>query len=139
MLRVVLDTNVLISAAISNGKSRELLRKGIAKQFSIITSELILNELSTVLRRPKFKTNKDEVDKIALTLSLSSEVINVTSKFQAVKEDKKDDMIINTTFDGQADIIVTGDRHLLELETFKGIKIMTIENVLELLHKSANE
>ena len=122
MLRVVLDTNVLVSAAISNGKSRELLRKGIENQFSLITSDLILNELETALRRPKFKTSKDEIDRIILALTLSSEVIDVKSKFQAVKEDRKDDMIINTAFDGRVDIIVTGDRHLLELENFKGIR-----------------
>src|SRR5664279_447724 len=139
MLRVVLDTNVLVSAAISNGKSRELLRKGIENQFSLITSDLILNELETALRRPKFKTSKDEIDRIILALTLSSEVIDVKSKFQAVKEDRKDDMIINTAFDGRVDIIVTGDRHLLELENFKGIKIITIESMLKLLHKSASE
>ena len=139
MLRVVLDTNVLVSAAISNGKSRELLRKGIENQFSIITSDLILNELETALRRPKFKTSKDEIDRIILALTLSSEVIDVKSKFQAVKEDRKDDMIINTAFDGRVDIVVTGDRHLLELENFKGIKIITIESMLKLLHKSASE
>ena len=122
MLRVVLDTNVLVSAAISNGKSRELLRKGIENQFSLITSDLILNELETALSRPKFKTSKDEIDRIILALTLSSEVIDVKSKFQAVKEDRKDDMIINTAFDGRVDIIVTGDRHLLELENFKGIR-----------------
>ena len=71
-------------------------------------------------------------------MTLSSEVIDVKSKFQAVKEDRKDDMIINTAFDGRVDIIVTGDRHL-ELENFKGIKIITIESMLKLLHKSASE
>ena len=133
MLRVVLDTNVLVSAVISNGKSRELLRKGIEQEFSLLTSDFILKELVTVLRRPKFKTNEDEIDRIILTLILSSEVISVRSKFQAVEEDKKDDMIVNTAYDGQADIIVTGDSHLLELESFKGTKIITIENMLKLL------
>jgi predicted nucleic acid-binding protein len=45
MLRVVLDTNVLVSATISEGMSRELLRRGMAKQFSIVTADLILKEL----------------------------------------------------------------------------------------------
>jgi uncharacterized protein len=58
MLRVVLDTNVLVSAVISNGKSRTLLEKGIAHEFSIIISDFILNELSMVLRRSKFKQAK---------------------------------------------------------------------------------
>ena len=45
MLRVVLDTNVLISAIISDGKPRDLLRKGILKEFRIVTSDLLLREL----------------------------------------------------------------------------------------------
>jgi putative PIN family toxin of toxin-antitoxin system len=133
MLRVVLDTNVLVSAVISDGKPRELLRKGIAKEFSMVTSDRILKELVTVLHRPKFKTSKDESHRIVLALIRSSEVVNVKSKFEAVKVDPKDDMIVNTAYDGRADIIVTGDKHLLELENFTGIKIITIENMLKLL------
>ena len=133
MLRVVLDTNVLVSAVISDGKPRELLRKGIAKEFSMVTSDRILKELVTVLHRPIFKTSKDESHRIVLALIRSSEVVNVKSKFEAVKVDPKDDMIVNTAYDGRADIIVTGDKHLLELENFTGIKIITIENMLKLL------
>ena len=44
-------------------------------------------------------------------------------------------MIVNTAYDGGAEIIVTGDKHLLELENFKGIKVTTIENMLKLLQK----
>ena len=135
MLRVVLDTNVLVSATISDGKPRELLRKGIADEFSIITSDRILKELVIVLRRPKFKTNEDEIHRIILALIRSSEVVSVKSKFEAVKEDPKDDIIVNTAYDGRANIIVTGDKHLLELENFKRIKIITIENMLKLLQK----
>ena len=80
MLRVVLDTNVLVSAIISDGKSRELLRKGIANQFSIVTSDLILKELATVLHRPKFKTSEDEINRIILALMRSAEVVSVKSK-----------------------------------------------------------
>jgi uncharacterized protein len=61
MLRVVLDTNVLVSAIISDGKSRELLKKGITNQYAILISDLILKELIVVLRRPKFKISEDEV------------------------------------------------------------------------------
>jgi len=133
MLRAVLDTNVLISAIISDGKPRELLKKGTANQFSIVTSNLILKELITVLRRPKFKTPEDEIQKIIIALLRSSEVIKVKSKFTEVKEDPKDDMIINTAHDGRADVIVSGDNHLLELKNFRGIKIITVDCMLKTL------
>ena len=53
MFRVVLDTNVLVSAIISDGKSRELLKKGIENQYSIVISNSILKELIIVLKRPE--------------------------------------------------------------------------------------
>ena len=133
MLKVVLDTNVLVSAIISDGKSRELLRRGIANQFSIVTSDLILKELVTVLCRPKFKTSEDETHRTILALIRTAEVVGVKSKVKAVKEDPKDDMIIETAIDGGADMIVTGDGHLLSLETFRGIKITTVEKMLACL------
>lgn len=100
MLRVVLDTNVLVSAVVSDGKSRELLRRGIAEQFSIVTSDLILKELVIVLRRPKFETSEDEIHRIVLALMRIADIVSVKSKIKAVKEDPKDDMIIATAYDG---------------------------------------
>ncbi len=133
MLRVVLDTNVLVSALISDGKPRELFRKGIENQFLIVTSDPMLKELSRVLGRSKFKTNPDEIRRITLALLNSAEVVDVKTKLKVVKEDPKDDIVIETAYDGHADFIVTGDGHLLELESFKGIEIITVEKALKLL------
>jgi putative PIN family toxin of toxin-antitoxin system len=60
-------------------------------------------------------------------------VINIKSKFKAVKDDPKDDIIIETAYDGHTDFIVTGDSHLLKLESFGEIKITTVEEALKLL------
>ena len=133
MPRVVLDTNIIVSALISDGKPRELFRKGIENQFSIVTSDQMLKELARVLLRPKFKTNPNEIRRITLALLNSAEVISVKTELKVVKEDPKDDMVIETAYDGHADFIVTGDRHLLELENFRGIKITTVEKALKLL------
>jgi len=113
MLRVVLYSNVLVSATISDGRSRELLQRGMAKRFSIVTSDLILQELISVLSRPEFEISKEEINTIIPVLKRSSEVVIVKSKLEAVKNDPKDDMIIETAYDGKADIIVTGGNHLL--------------------------
>ncbi len=120
----------LVSAIISDGKSRELLKKGIASQYSIVTSDLILKELVLVLRRPKFKTSEDEVHRVMLALIRTADIISVQTKIKAVKVDPKDDMIIATAIDGKADMIVTGDNHLLALKTYRKIKIVTVEEML---------
>lgn len=129
MFRVVLDTNVLVSAIISNGKSRDLLKKGIANQYAIVTSDLIIKELIAVLRRPKFQINETELQRIILALIEIAEVVSVKTKIIAIKEDPKDDMIIETAIDGCADIIVTGDSHLLALKAFREVKIISVENM----------
>jgi putative PIN family toxin of toxin-antitoxin system len=133
MLCVVIDTSVLVSALISNGKPRELLKRGLENEFSIVTSDLILKELATVLRRPQFKTSEAEINAIILALKRSARVVNVKSKLKAVKEDPKDEAIVCTAYDGHADVIVTGDSHLLNLRSLRGISIITVKNALEML------
>ncbi len=130
MLRVVLDTNVLVSAVISEGKPRDLFRKGISKEFCLVTSDSILKELGLVLRRPKFKMSEDEVQRIMLALMQTAEIVEVVSKFQAVTEDPEDDMVVKTAYDGRADFIVSGDRHLLALANFRGIGIVNAKQML---------
>jgi putative PIN family toxin of toxin-antitoxin system len=89
--------------------------------------------LVVVLYRPKFKTSQDEVQRVIAALMRTAEVVNVKSKFKAVKEDPKDDMVVETAYDGNADMIVTGDSHLLALNTFKEIKIVSVEQMLSCL------
>jgi putative PIN family toxin of toxin-antitoxin system len=133
MPRAVLDTNVLVSAVISQGKPRELLSKGIAKQFSIVLSDFILKEFVRVLRRPRFETSEDEIQKIVLAFIQTGEVVSVRSNFRVVRGDPDDDAIVNTAHDGRADVIVTGDSHLLRLKSFKGIKIVSVSEALRQL------
>jgi uncharacterized protein len=86
-----------------------------------------------VLNRPKFKTSEDEINTIIRAFIESAEIVSIKSNFDAVKKDPKDNIIIETAYDGNADLIVSGDSHLLELKSFRGIKIMTVENMVLLL------
>ncbi|MDG7024973.1 MAG: putative toxin-antitoxin system toxin component, PIN family [Nitrososphaerota archaeon] len=133
MIRVVLDTNVVVSAVASGGKPRQLLDWGVDGRFQIVVSEFILKEVGTVLRRPKFKASEEEVSNVILTLVQSGDVTTVTSSFEVVGEDPTDDAILNTALDGGAEILVTGDRHLLELKEFKRTKILSVSEALKRL------
>ena len=55
------------------------------------------------------------------------------SEFRAVPDDSDDDIVINAAYDGHADYIVTGDKHLLGMGEFRGIPIITIARMLDLL------
>lgn len=132
-MRIVLDTNVIISAIIRNGKPRKLLRIGIDDKYEILLSKEMLEEISSVLQRPKFKMTKDKVHHVVSALTMSSEVVTVTSNFKAIKNDPDDDIIINTAHDGKADYIVSGDDDILNLENFRGIRIVSVDDMLRIL------
>lgn len=131
MLRIVLDTNILVSAIIAKGKPRDLLRLAIQRRYLLIKSKETIEEFVEVLQRPKFKMTRNEVVKAKNALAKTGKTIKVTSKRRVVKEDPDDDIFINTASDGNADYIVSGDPHLLGLSKYKGIEIVTIKDMLK--------
>jgi hypothetical protein len=60
----------------------------------------------------------------------TAEVVEVVSKFSLVEEDPKDNMVIETAYDGRADFIVSGDSHLLALKSFNEIKIVNVKQMI---------
>jgi len=132
-MKVVFDTNTLISAAIAKGKPRKLLLMALAKEFVLVSSKELLEELEEVIARPKFKLTSEEVSKFVSIVRKTVKIVKVKSSFRIVNEDQDDDKVLNTAYDGKADYIVSGDRHLLKLKTFKGIKIVTATRISKLV------
>lgn len=102
---------------------------------TLVVSEGILEEFVTVTNDPRIRryvTDKD-VKGFLCVISSVAEVIKVKSKFRVIKEDPDDDIILETAFDGNVDNIVTGDEHLLKLKKFKGINIITIDDMIKLI------
>ena len=131
MLRIVLDTNILVSAITAKGKPRDLLRLAIQRQYLLIASKETIEEFVEVLQRPKFKRTRNEVTKAKNVLVKTGKTIKVTSKRRVVEEDPDDDIFINTALDAKADYIVSGDPHLLGLSNYKGIEIVTVNGMLK--------
>lgn len=131
MARVVADTNVLISAVVADGKPRRFLRKCISGEVTLVTSTDLLQEFVEVLHRPKFKMAEDEVHRAMGVLVEISDVVIPTSQFRVVVEDPDDDAVLNAAHGGRAEWIVSGDKHLLELKQFKGIKIVRVADFLD--------
>ncbi len=131
MTRVVLDTNIIISAIFWDGNPHEIFARGISGDYQIVTSAEILDEVSDRLKN-KFQF-PDAATAMLIDIILTySHVADVRSKFDAVR-DKSDNKIIECAFDGAADFIVTGDTDLLELKEFRGIRIITAKEFLSIL------
>ncbi|AFK06819.1 putative toxin-antitoxin system toxin component, PIN family [Mesotoga prima MesG1.Ag.4.2] len=130
MERVVLDTNVLISAIISSkgspAKILDLWREGA---FDLVFSEETLQELINVLsRRRMFRItgiNEDELNRLVSYLRNSSIVVDSSEDISIAIEDPDDTKFISCAVQAGAKYIVSGDHHLLDVEKFEGTAIVT--------------
>jgi uncharacterized protein len=134
MLRVAVDTNVLVSAIIDNGKHRSLLLK-LLQEHTVILSPMILAELADVIIREKFAITDSEVNRFLSSLTKISKIIQDKPRFKIIIEDPDDDVILNTAYNGKADYIITGDKDLLTWKKFKSIKILDVPELLEVLRE----
>jgi uncharacterized protein len=137
MVTVVLDTNVLISALLGHGKPRRLVSKLFARHV-IVTSRQMLAELRDVLSREKFlNVSTSQADEFLVLLVSRTLLVTVRQPPKIVPEDPDDDIVLATAREAQAEYLVSGDKHLLKLQEFKGIRIVTVNEMLEILRHKA--
>jgi len=125
MLNIVVDTNVLISAIGWNGSERELVDKCFQEIFRLIVSRDLLDEFERVVFYKKFDF-VPAYKKVEFLGALSefSRIIRPTCKLDVIKVDPADNIILECALEGKVDYIVSGDKHLLNLKEFNGIKIL---------------
>lgn len=133
---MVLDTNVLVSGLIMLGKPRELLSIIARREATLVLSKEILNEFTKVMRRNKLTeyVTEEQVERFIENIERIAEFVELESHLEVVN-DPKDDIVINTAIDGRADLIVSGDHHLLSLKEFRGIKIASVDEAVRKLKK----
>lgn len=140
MIKAVLDTNVVISGLLWTGTPRKILHAADEERFFLFTSSELLEELAYVLHRPKFKAflarrGSDFKDVLAQIVRLARLVVPKPFSEIIVAQDPSDDMVLACAVTAAADLIVTGDEHLLSLEEFRGIPIITPAAFLQRLGK----
>ena len=131
MIRIVPDTNIIISSVFWIGNPYEIVRRGILGEYQLVISAEILDEVVDKLRN-KFQFPEENIQELIDILLTYCHVVDATSKFDIVR-DKKDNKIIECAFDGKADYIVTGDPDLLELKEFRRIKVLNAKEFLEII------
>jgi hypothetical protein len=135
MRKVVLDTNVLVSGVIASGYSASIVDAARREEIKLVTSAHLLEEFSVVISRrhiarkyPQAAKNADVLLDFVrafaiLTTGIPSE--------DSLSPDRDDDFVLACALDGNADCIVSGDPHLLNLRTYKGIPILTPKEFVE--------
>ena len=133
-MRVVIDTNVLLSA-LRGGSTHAILEALIVRRFNLLTSESLLRELRTVLSRPEWLNAVGPSDCNEL-LSIIAEAATFITPTQRITicRDPTDNALIECAIAGRADFLVTGDKDLLTLPTpFQSIRIIKPAEFLRLL------
>ncbi|MCD6284271.1 putative toxin-antitoxin system toxin component, PIN family [bacterium] len=124
MIRVVLDTNVFISALFWKGAPYQIFRKILEGAVLNFVSPQILKELKERLLY-KFKLPPEKVKEYLETIVFNSKITYPKKKLNIVKKDPSDSKIIECALEAKASFIISGDKHLLEIKRYKGIKIVT--------------
>lgn len=138
MIAAVLDTNVLVSAAIrARGIPAQIIGQA-EHRFIWLTSEYILAETASVLARKriqaKYRRRVTPARRRDFLIGVRSSAVLVEVKTAVcVSPDIKDNPVLACAVDASAEYLVTGDQHLLRLETYQGVRIVTPSEFLQIL------
>jgi putative PIN family toxin of toxin-antitoxin system len=135
-LRLVLDSNVFISALVFGGKPRQIFDLAIKGLIDVAISDDILEEVKGVLQGTKFQYPARIVRALMSEIEDLADLVQPKDKIEAVPEDPADNRVLECAVESGADIIVSGDSHLLGLQSFGQIKIMSPEEFLRRLPKN---
>lgn len=134
-MRVVFDTNIFISAfAIPGGNAEEAYLHAVRGRFDLFTSFFILTETANILRT-KFDWTDEKVEQLLTSISRTATVLK-TQPHLHILTDEPDNRILECALLAEANIIVSGNRHLLSLACHEEIRMLTLADFLERLSHS---
>lgn len=142
MILAVVDTNVLLSSLLATAKEDSppvnILRRWYQKEFVLIMSSSIVDELEDAFTRPYFADNiSHETQERALaSFRRQATWANPLELVERVAPDPRDDHVIATSLSGNATYLVTGDRTLRAVDTFRGVQFVTPREFIDILDQA---
>jgi uncharacterized protein len=130
MIRIVLDTNVIVSALVFGGVRRAVLELAETGQCQLFYSESIQGEVRRVLSE-KFGWAPAMLQEVLPVLWSKGELVVPQTEIHAVPDDPDGDRILECAVAAKASFIVSGDRHLIALRSYKSISVVTPRQFLE--------
>ena len=131
-MRVVLDTNTVISSLLFSGTASHLVPLWQSRKITVLVSKEIVEEYLRVLAYPKFHLGDQEIRRLLEgDLLPFVKTIRVRRRLAVVKRDPEDNKFIECAVAGRAQYLVTGDRDLRELGSYGGVLILTVAEFLE--------
>ncbi len=129
-MKVVFDTNIFVSAiAIPGGQSEKAILRITQGKDDLLISKTIINEILSALSS-KFSRDSEAISRVAVYLSDLATLVHPTRTVNVLK-DGPDNRIIECALSGKADAIVTGDKEMLGLKEYLGVRIISLREYLE--------
>jgi len=129
-MRVIFDTNIFVSAlVIPESLAEKVILRIIDGIDTLVLSKDILDELLSILSA-KFSRDREEISRLAVMLSELSEWVTPAIRLD-ILEDNADNRILECAIWGRAGVIVTGDKRMLGLREYGGVKIVSLRKYLE--------
>lgn len=123
-LRVVLDTNVIVSALhFQKGTLSAVWELLLEGEYRLVLSPSIVEETAGILRG-RFLWREEETRNVLKILVRKADVVRVDTILEVVPDDPDDNHVLACALAGKADLVVSGDRHLLRLKEYEGIPIV---------------
>jgi putative PIN family toxin of toxin-antitoxin system len=129
--KVVLDTNVFVSALGWKGASREIFEDCIGGNLELFISVEIFAEMKRVLNYPKFKFSQEEINEFLDQILEAGNLVETKVKVEKIKDDPSDNKFLECAVTVDADYIISRDPHILKIKEFEGIKIMSPEDFIK--------
>lgn len=133
LVKVVLDTNILISAIAFGGKPKEVLDLVLDEKIIALTSAILLAEFKEIYRK-KFPMLKEDFELTIENIEEIFETVQPTKTLEILR-DEDDNRVLEAAVEGKCQYIITGDKDLLDLKSFQGIKIVTADQFLNILNE----
>jgi putative PIN family toxin of toxin-antitoxin system len=134
-LKVVIDTNVLVSILKGSSRLSPIYTAFKEGRFKLIISTEIIKELAAVLYRPRLQIEPEDIRELLKLLKKRAIRLKSQIRLPNVCRDPKDNFILELAIEAKADIIVTGDEDLLVLNSFRSIPIIRPKQFLSQLRK----
>lgn len=134
MLKAVFDTNIFISAFVfPNSIPAKIYLLAIGRKYKLCSSPAIMAEVADKLRS-KFFVNEEDIVDLLKQIARISEIAKPKNKISLL-EDDPDNRVLECAAELKADLIISGDKHLLRLKEFQGIRIIRTADFLRIFPK----
>jgi len=132
-MKVVLDTNIYISSFYWSGNPRKVIERVINGLDELYISEEILEEVISVMSSKKFNTDNVKIEEYVKTIESYSFKLLLSQIPIRISRDVDDNKILQCGVEGRVDFLITGDNDLLEINEYKGIKIVNPMDYLKIV------